>query len=95
MRAAPLTEGQVYSLRAERDGWDLPYSGKTFAFDGQDWKIDRVTVGNLRGHYPFHVEGRNLNEPPESSDYRFSWSVPRLDDHRFDLSEAIIIRAAK
>lgn len=39
---------------------------------------------NLHCHYPFHVQGTN-----ELSDGRaFSWTVPSLQDARYDLSAA-------
>ena len=56
------------------------------------WKVARVTLTSDARRfgpnvaYRFHVEGENrAHVTPE----RFSWSVPDLHDHAYDLSEAI------
>jgi hypothetical protein len=55
----------------------------------KDWKLLTVHDRGPGHYYRFAITGLNLNWRPEARDYRFSWSVPSIDDPRYDTSEAI------
>ena len=55
----------------------------------KDWKVLECEDMGPGNYYRYRVIGLNLNWKPEAADYRFSWSVPRIDDPRFDMSEAV------
>jgi hypothetical protein len=57
----------------------------------KDWRILTVKDRGPREYYRFAITGHNLNWRPESRDYAFSWSVPDLDDPRYDLSGAVYL----
>jgi hypothetical protein len=92
-----LTPDQLHSLASTRASHDrrdfgLDDDGSATASEPQDWKVERVEVYDPRQRYPYRVEGINLNCQPEDYGYRFSWRVCSLDNHRYDLSEAVVVR---
>lgn len=54
-----------------------------------DWILSRIVDHGPGAFYRYSVEGRNLNWPEDHSSHRFSWSVPNLDDPRYDTTNAI------
>jgi hypothetical protein len=52
----------------------------------KDWVLTAVHDRGPSELYRFVVEGRNLNFPPCHPDHRINWSVPRIDDERYDTS---------
>ncbi len=65
----------------------------TYQMPEKFWVVTKVTLSQealkygTQALYPFHVEGTNLaNETPVP----FSWTVPDLDSHRFDLSNVTV-----
>lgn len=54
----------------------------------QDWKVLELEDTGPGNYYRYRLVGLNLNWRPEWPDYQFRWSVPSVDDPRFDMSEA-------
>jgi hypothetical protein len=97
-----LTANQLHGLRACRDGHDRSQvvsswkdDGTSTVFEPKDWRLTLV-VDKGPGHfYRFHVEGVNLNVPdPDEYGHRIYWDVPTLDDYRYDLFDAVFVRAS-
>lgn len=54
-----------------------------------DWKLTVVHDRGPGTYYRFHVEGENLNWPVGHRDRRICWSVPNVDDPRYDTTDAV------
>ena len=87
---ADLTTRELDNLRAERDG-HAHSNGSDSAFDGQDWKIERVTV-RRDSMFRFLVEGVNLNCHDGEYGHRIHWLVPSIADRRYNLNDAVFVR---
>ena len=57
------------------------------------WRILTVHDRGPGHFYRYQVTGENHYSLPGTSDFRISWSVPDLDDDRFDMSGAVPVNA--
>jgi hypothetical protein len=55
-----------------------------------DWIVHRIKDHGPGTYYRYSIEGTNLNYEEGHASRRFSWSVPGLDDARYDLSSAVL-----
>lgn len=53
-----------------------------------DWKVSHVLDRGAGHYYRYQVTGENLNWPEGLPEREFVWSVPSIDDPRYDLSTA-------
>jgi hypothetical protein len=70
-------------------GATFPRHAMVEGVPAKDWVIKTIVDRGPGLYYRYHVRGTNLNYPPEASEREFAWSVPTLDDPRYDLSGAI------
>lgn len=54
----------------------------------KDWVLATIRDRGAGHHYRYQVSGTNLNFPPCHPSHNFTWSVPTLDDERYDTSTA-------
>ena len=54
----------------------------------RDWKLVKVVDRGAGNYYRYQVEGENLNWPEGHRERRFCWSVPSIDDPRYDHEHA-------
>jgi hypothetical protein len=55
----------------------------------KDWVVNVIVDRGPGIYYRYWLRGVNLNYPSDAYDREFSWSVPTLDDPRYDLSNAV------
>lgn len=51
----------------------------------KDWVVTSIVDRGPGHYYRYQVTGINMNHPEGHSDRAFSWSVPSIDDDRYDL----------
>lgn len=53
-----------------------------------EWILSRIIDRGPGYYYRFAIDGENLNYPEAHPSRRFSWTVPNLDDPRYDTTRA-------
>ena len=60
-----------------------------------DWVLSEIYDKGPGHYHRYRVEGVNLNYPPCHPSRRFIWSVPSVDDPRYDKSAATLTQAGQ
>lgn len=55
----------------------------------RDWVLAAVYDRGPGHFYRYQVSGINLNFPPCHPSHTFTWSVPNIDDERYDKAKVV------